>query len=206
MHGTDLILLHAAVYPDCRGRVDKTFDYHTIQLITRGSVRFCVDDDDEQRLDGRWTWSSPLGPRVRFESAVPGKSWHHRYAAFTGPLAVSWVRDGLLPNRPEPVDAPTARQAATALEESIKHASAGGRWDHLRAVNALERALLILGEKRGTASDTTEPPAWLDGVIDRLGDAEGPELDLAAEASRLAVGLTTLRRRLRETLGMSPHA
>ena len=204
MGDDDLVFLHALRIPGCRARVDKRFDYHTLQVMTRGAVRLTMDGGAGQELRGRWAWPAPVGRRVAFRALRPGGSWHHRYAAFTGPLASEWQRQGLLPDGPQELEAGLAREVAAALDETIAQVGRLGRWPRLRAANALHRALLLLAEARAAPPAAT--PAWLAGVLARLGAAEAPDVDLAAEARRAAVGESTLRRQVREATGLPPHA
>ena len=201
----EIAFLHAHETPRCRASVDKTFDYHTLQLMTRGAVALRYGGRPFD-MRGRWAW--PAGPghgRVAFGPARAGGWWHHRYAAFAGRLADRWRDEGLLPTEPQPLSSPDCRAAASALGEAIRQVNRPpGRWQRLRAANALEAALLVLAEARASPA-APDRPAWLAALLDRLADAEGPEVDLAAEARRLAVGHTTLRRAVRDAVGLPPH-
>ena len=202
----EIVFLHANEMPRCRARVAKAFGYHTLQLMTRGAVRLWYGDESFD-MRGRWAW--PAGPghgRVAFGPATDGGWWHHRYAAFAGRLADRWRDEGLMPRSPQPLSPAESRDAASALGEAIAQVNRPpSRWQRLRAANALERALLVLAEARASPA-LPDRPAWLADVLDRLADAEGPEVDLAAEADRLATGHTTLRRQVRDATGMPPHA
>ena len=159
-------------------------------------------------MRGRWAW--PAGPehgRVAFGPAAEGGWWHHRYAAFAGRLADRWRDEGLMPSEPQPLSSGESRDAAAALGEAIAQVNRPpGRLQRLRAANALERALLVLAESREVRPADCGRPAWMAALLDRLADAEGPEVDMAREADRMAMGHTTLRRAVRDATGLPPHA
>ena len=203
----EIVFLHANEMPRCRACVDKAFGYHTLQLMTRGAVRLRYDEESFE-MRGRWAW--PAGPghgRVTFGPAADGGWWHHRYAAFAGRLADRWRDEGLMPRSPHPLSPAESRDAAAALGEAIAQVNRPpGRWQRLRAANAIERALLVLAESQEVRPAGCRRPAWVVALLDRLADAEGPEVDLRAEADRLAMGHTTLRRAVRDATGLPPHA
>ncbi|MEM1013487.1 MAG: AraC family transcriptional regulator [Planctomycetota bacterium] len=199
----EIVFLHADEFPRCTAHIDKPFGYHTLQLVSRGDVVVHYDDRRHE-LSAPATWPAMPGPRrIRFHASRPDESWHHRYAAFAGTLVEQWRDQGLLPTSPQALDDHTAHVVGEALDETIAQVNKTLRWSRLKATNALERALIALAEARSTLPSTSRP-AWLAELLDRLADAEGPEPDLAHEADRLAMGLTTLRRQIGSAVGMPP--
>ena len=204
----DLIFLHAHETPRCRATVGKRFDYHTLQLMTRGAIRLSYADEPEVELRGRWAW--PAGPAwsaVAFGPSRTGGWWHHRYAAFAGRLADDWVAAGLMPRGPQSLDAGACRQVAARLSDAIAFvARPPNRLARLRATNALEGALLALADARAGPVAASDAPAWLNPILLRLADAEAADVDLAAEAETAGASVTTLRRAVLRATGLPPHA
>ena len=202
---SDIVFLHAMEVARCTASVDKSFDYHTLQVMTSGRIVVGYDRRRHE-LEGRWAWPAMPGVRrITFGVRTPGTSWHHRYAAFTGKLAERWRDDGLLPVEPQRLDAPAAAVVVAALDETIEQVNRPGRWARLKAANALERAMLHLAEARSAGTATQRPP-WLTLLLERLGDAEGPEVELSAEAGALALSVSTLRRHIVAATGLPPAA
>lgn len=198
----DLNFLHGYHRPRCDARVDKVFDYHTLQLI-QGEVELFIGSV-RHALKGWWMWGSPLGPTVRFHALRPGGTWNHRYIACTGGLAARWESLGLWPAPPQRVPAGEVRGLVRRFDELLSHAFRPGRLAHLRAVNALEGVLLQGAEIRG-ASLTHPRPPWLDSLLAELADLDTPP-DYAALARRHHMSLTTLRRRFLAATGQPLHA
>lgn len=197
----DLVFLHAQHRPDCVASVDKRFEYHTLQLMTRGAVDLWYDAYDHE-LRGAWTWPCYPGPWIRFHEHPRDSPWEHRYVAFTGPRVATWEADGLWHQEPQPVAPNDVGHLADLFDEAIQLSTSPGRWARLRAVNVVERILLLRGES--WQADTPGQPGWLGTVLSRLA-APDAELDYEDLARSVAMSLTTLRRRFRDATGSSLH-
>ncbi len=200
---TDLIFLHGSHTSQCIATVDKHFVYHTLQLMTAGSVELFYDDR-RTLMEGQWMWPCCPGPRIRFHEWPRGRPWAHRYIAMSGTRVRSWQAAGLWPEQPERIEDPyAARRLAGWMDDVIADARRPGRWSRLRAINTLERILLDRAEHRASAAPAQ--PAWLGRVLARLADLQSPEPDYAALAQEQGMSLSTLRRQFRRLTGLSPH-
>ncbi len=201
MAGEELTFLHANRFPDCAARVDKHFvDYFTLQFMSAGGLEIFYDAE-RYELTGPWAWAACPGPHIRFHAGAGHSCWQHRYCAFRGPLVARWQAAGLFPFQPpRPVAQP--QEFAQKFDELLAELKAGGPWSEWRAVNLLESLLLDLA-----AADPTkrEPPAWLRPILAELDESSELVPDFAELARRFGLGASTLRRRFRQVLGVSPH-
>ena len=114
----DLTFLRCGATPVCTARVDKHFEnYFTLQLMQSGAVELFYDDERYDLRDEPWFWPAHPGPRVRFHAAPDASSWHHRYAAFSGPLVSHWQRAGLWLDAPQ--RAPDGARSAEMFDEVL---------------------------------------------------------------------------------------
>lgn len=209
----DLSFLHCGHNPRCTAHVDKRFDYHTLQLMTRGRVELWYDNRREV-IESAGAWPCFPGPWTRFHAADAGGWWTHRYAAFSGPRVARWRREGLLLDGPQALTPRAARGLAPTLDRVISAVGRGRQMDLLRAAHELESLLLRLAELRQPALDPVDQagqgggvrPAWLDAVVHALEDTDAPDPDYAALAATQSMALSTLRRQFREALGVPLHA
>lgn len=194
-----LTFLHCGRTPRCNAVVDKRFDYFTLQLMTRGKIEVSYGAR-AYALQDSWLWTAYPGPHIRFHCAPGSASWHHRYVAFAGAQVNEWVAAGLWFEQPQQLPNEEVVTLFDGLLEQIKN---GGAWSARRATNLLEQILLTLAEVR------CEPPtreAWLVQVREAL-DADGNFApDYAHLAASCGLGLSTLRRKFKETTGTSLHA
>jgi AraC-like DNA-binding protein len=199
MRSADVTFLHSNCFPRCVAVVDKHYvGYCTLQFMQRGAIE--VSYDDRKRvLQGQWFWPSYPGLLIRFYRAPGCASWHHRYAAFTGPLVTRWIANGLFPQDAQP--APVGFDAPHEFDQLLKDIAATGRWGTLRAINQLERILIALAEQR-TQPAATEP--WMEGVVEKLSQP-GFDHDYVALAEGAGMALSTLRRRFRDATGTALH-
>jgi AraC-like DNA-binding protein len=194
-----LTFLHCGRTPRCVASVNKRFNYFTLQLMTRGKLELSYGSR-EYSLRGTWLWTAYPGPHIRFHCAPGCASWHHRYAAFAGAYVNEWKAAGLWFEEPQPLP---HEKIVALFDELLAQVRSDGAWSTRRATNLLEQILLALAESRAA------PPmreAWLDEVLDRLGDDEGFAPDYARIAASCRMGLSTLRRKFREATGTSLHA
>jgi AraC family transcriptional regulator of arabinose operon len=199
MRSADLTFLHANEDRACTSVVDKHFaGYYTLQFMQEGTLALSYDDR-KHTLAGRWFWPAYPGPLIRFTRAAGCDAWHHRYAAFTGPLVTRWIADGLFPDGPQP--APQTLDAPAEFDALLAAIRSGGRWGTLRAINQLERILIALAEDRAPTA-SAEP--WLEGVIEQLAQPAFDH-DYAALADGAGMALSTLRRRFRKATGAALH-
>jgi AraC-like DNA-binding protein len=199
---SDSLTILATTYaPVCRYRVDKHLvGYYTIQYMSEGAIELSYDDR-LYRLEGPWFWAAYPGPRTRFHRAAGIDHWFHRHVGFTGPRVGRWLALGLLPAEPWP--APPGRDWAADVDNLIAATKLPDPRGQLRSVNLLERLLLDLADARADAGGNEEP--WLAAARDSLTE-EGvftPDYERIAESAGMSI--TTLRRRFRATMGMSPH-
>ena len=210
----DLVFLHCQHAPRCDAVVDKRFDYHTLQLMTRGRVELRYGARREV-VGPAAAWPAYPGPRIRFGAAAAGGWWAHRYAAFHGPRVRRWREQGLLLQRPVRLRAPRAAELARMMDEMIVLAGGSRPLDTLRAGNLLEAILLRLAElaareaaEEGSGRGGVGPNApgdWLPLVLARLEDLSEPDPDYARLAAEHAMALSTLRRRFRQAVHTPLH-
>ena len=195
-----LIFLHNGVYHRCTAHVNKHFDdYYCLQFMSHGKVELRYDQQ-RHLMEGSHYWLAYPGPRIAFQ-AVDGKTiWTHRYLAFRGPLLRKWKREGLLPYEPQPIL--DGQDHATRFDLLRHHARRLDRWGLKRATNILEGLLLELADERVRQTDR---PRWLEHVYTHMEDSQGRECDYRRLARNLNMGLSTLRRRFKQTTGTSLH-
>lgn len=211
----DLIEVHSSHQPDCRARLDKTFDgYVSIQLITGGSVELQRRDTDGARtwrLEGSWLWYCYPGPRFAFHSTDPDEPWEHRHLAVTGKRVFDWLaRDLILP---DPVPITAGADWASRFDEARACGTTGWLAGE-RFANRVEAIVLDLAH--AAAPGTDEQPAWLRHVLTVLsgvtvpGNADGDGLaegiDYADLADQVDMAPSTLRRRFAAATGTTLHA
>lgn len=195
---TRLFTLHSAHVPQCTARVDKYFDgYFTLQYMTRGGI-FLQYDEEKYQLRGPWFWPCWPGPLTRFHLLENEASWEHRYIAFRGPAVSQWQEAGLIPFKPQqPKDPATC---AELFDQLLAMRDRNDHFGHLRCINLIESLLLRLADER---HDIQTP--WIDQVNAKLAEQRTlwPNYEQLAES--LGMGLSTLRRRYRDTAGISLH-
>lgn len=195
-------ILHAHHAPGCKARVDKHFDYFSIQFMTSGQVQL-IRDGRKEDLQGAWIWFCYPGPKIQFHSPHPGTGWDHRYAAFSGEAAGSWWDKNLIPRKPIAIsdtDIPYWRAEMDDLIELGQRVSPLGR---LRAGNQLESIVLRLADQRG--SEMKSLPQWLMPVLKVCEDFSAePDWSLAAQSCGMAP--TTFRRKFTRLMGCSPKS
>lgn len=201
---SDIVFLHGNHQLQCVATVDKRFDYHTLQFMTRGGVRVWYDDDFHD-MQGAWMWPCGPGPYMRFHEWPRGAPWEHRYIAFTGPQANAWERAGLLPKSPQPVTPAHVRPFARAFDEMLKFSKRTDRLGRLRARNLLEAILIDLAESAASTTNAIHdsPPIWMSQVFDLLRDETIDNYGQIAD--RLGMSESTLRRKFREATGTAIH-
>jgi AraC-like DNA-binding protein len=197
----ELTLLHADHRPKCIASVDKHFTYHTIQMMSRGQVELFYDDQ-RKLMRGKWCWPCHPGPTIRFHEYPKGRSWDHRYIAFTGPMIRRWDADGLLLTEPIELSDSLAHELADKFDRMLSQMNRPGRWGQAHAINLLQSILLDLAQCKTTVPPN--PPVWLNKVCEQLGKLE-MEPDYHALAESLHLSLTTLRRHFKQTTGTTLH-
>ena len=193
-----MVFLHGSRTPSCTAVVDKHFDgYVTLQLMTRGAITLSYDQV-HHALAGRWCWAAFPGPRIRFHLADDTASWDHRYVAMHGPLVSRWLSEGLIARIPQP--APNDPRFEPDFDELHGLLQSSERWAKRRAINVLERLLLVLAQAR---KDDQPMEVWLQAALSAV---DRPDYDISAVARRLGMGVSTLRRRFQAATGESIHA
>jgi AraC-like DNA-binding protein len=195
-----LTILAASYQPECRIHIDKYIvGYYTIQFMSEGGVDLSYDDR-HYSLKGQWFWSALPGPRIRFHASRDEGKWFHRHVGFTGPRVGRWMALGLLPKEPWP--APPGRDWAAAMDRVIAQTRQRDPRGQMRAVNMLEQFLLDLADARIVPQPHAEEE-WLETVRDALSQDGVFNPDYARLATDTGMSLTTLRRRFKESMGMS---
>lgn len=201
----NLRFLHGSHRPRCIASVDKRFDYHTLQLMTRGTVELAYGQN-VHRLEGGWAWPAFPGPTIRFHEWPRGRPWDHRYIAFEGTAVALWAAAGLLPQEPVCVsDREKLGRLCAVFDDLLRHTDRVSKHDHLRAFNALERLLIELADLAKPTPEDGSSPAWLEPVLEALQDWAS-EPDYAELAERVGMSASTLRRRFRRATGVTLHA
>jgi AraC-like DNA-binding protein len=196
-----LTILATTYAPQCAHRVDKRLvGYYTVQYMSAGAVELSYDTRT-YRLEGAWFWTAYPGPRTRFNAAPGTSHWFHRHVGFTGPRVSRWLALGLLPAEPWP--APPGKDWAADMDALIATRLQRDPRSHLRAVNLLERLLLDLADARSEGGGQEEP--WLAATRDALTEEGVFAPDYERIAAEAGMSITTLRRRFRRAMGMSPH-
>jgi AraC-like DNA-binding protein len=198
----DLVFLHGRHTPKTIACVDKRFDYHTLQLMSAGSVRISYDDRAAV-LEGAWVWPCMPGPQIRFHEWSRGKAWDHRYVAFSGTRVGRWAASGLLLDAPQHIETALHDRLKRLFDELYNFLHEPRRWAEMQAANTLERILLLLAEDRERQS-AQQTEAWLVAVLDELSDLskDRPYEQLAADQN---MSLPTLRRRFFQATGSPIH-
>jgi len=109
----------------------------------------------------------------------------------------------LWPTEAQP--APPNRDWPAHFDELIVCANRSDHWGRLRGINLLEQMLILLAEARAQPPILARLP-WLETVLESL-EAEGvfaPDYENLARET--GMGMSTLRRRFKETTGGSLHA
>lgn len=195
-----IVFLHSNHRPRCVDTVDKRFGYHTVQLMTSGSVRLSYDSARHD-LDGAWLWTCHPGPRIRFHEWPRGEPWDHRHLAVSGPRVDGWEAAGLWPRSPVAVPAADVERWVDALSGIIACSVRPERRSRLRAAALLEVFLLDWQELSSGADDAG--PGWLSTAMAALRGPQRPDYD--ALAGSLGWSLSTLQRRFRAATGSSLH-
>ena len=197
----DLTFLFGEFVPRCTHRIDKTFDdYQTLQFMAAGEVELSIDGR-KQVLSGANFWSCYPGPRISFHVAPGKKTWTHRYIAFRGSRVKRWQRDGLFPIQPQP--APAGMEMDIRFDRVLEFSRSGDRFSLVRAIHDLEGILIDLAQAR---THPPEQPTWLKHVQSRLEEfSTGGEPNYEMLAEELRMTASTLRRRFRDAMGISPH-
>lgn len=193
-----LTFLHCGHMPRCTATVDKTFDYFTLQLMTRGELALQYDALAYE-LRGAWVWPTYPGPATRFGRAPGCQWWEHRYVAFQGASVSRWQAENLWPEQPQPLP----HEGVVGLfDELLGNALRNDLWSARRATILLELILLELAQTRKQAPHDR---AWLDTVLRLLDEDENFAPDYERLAHECGWGLSTLRRRFREATGVTLH-
>jgi AraC-like DNA-binding protein len=198
----DLTFLYGQYVPQCDHVIDKHYDdYQTLQYMAGGAVELGVGET-QYLLKGKWFWSAFAGPRISFHVAVGHSTWTHRFIAFRGPLVGRWTAERLFPIVPQ--RPPGGRDFAGRFDQLLRNAGRADRWGRLHAINLVEGILIELAEAR---SQVPAGEPWLDRTLEVLtAAADGGEVDYAGLSEELGMDQTTLRRRFRAAMSMSPHA
>jgi len=200
MKTQDLAFLHGLHTPKCHARVSKHFqDYYTLQLMEDGCLELFYEEE-RWLLEGTWFWPAYPGPYTRFHVGSGQNIWNHRYIAFKGPLANQWYTEGLYPMLPQSVS--SVKAITGQFDELLREFHQPGQWHQLKAINILERILINLAEARH-AEQTNVP--WLESVLSEINKAPHFSVDYENIAQEHGMSLSTLRRKFRNTSGISIH-
>ena len=199
MFPSSLTLLHSGAIPDCAVRLERVFEFFTLQLMTQGAVELAYDGK-MITLRGSWFWLAGGGAHIRFQPTPDACSWNHRYVVFCGPLANSWQAEGLLPNRAQPI--PADKDYIAVFDEFLAQARRADAWGQARAKNLLEQLVFALADAR-----VCEPAAdaWLHRALDHLEVTGEFAPDYARMAAELGMSLSALREQFREVTGKPLH-
>jgi len=217
-----LSFLHAGAMPRCRARVDKRFDYYTVQFMTEGAVELWYG---RRRFEmrGAWAWFIEPGQTVRFHPLEHAGSWNHRYAAIAptgegGEKLRRWRQTKLWPQHPKHVPDQQIESLAQRMDALIRHSVRTDDCGRARGRCELEALLLQLTDPRDPGGPDAEnasdrqadaspaPGRWAATVQHRLRKNLDQEMDYHALAEELGISLSTLRRRFRDATGESMHA
>lgn len=198
--GRQIQFLFGQFLPQCNHNIDKYFsDYYVLQYMDGGEVELKVDDLSHH-LQGRWFWSSYPGPRISFHARLPGATWVHRYLAFNGSIAKTWMATGLLPVPPQHL-APSM-DYSDRFDELLALSRRTDRWGIARAALLLETILTELAEARAKPQAM---PEWLESGLARI-TALGADVDYDKLAIEAGMSTRTFRRKFAVALGSSPRA
>lgn len=197
----DLTFLHGNYVPDHHYVTDRHYiDYYSLKLMTRGRVKLRYDSRSYV-LEGAWFWPAYPGPHIHFYATSESVVWEHRYVTFRGSLVEQWQAAGLWWHDPQAM--PLNRDFPRRFDVMLQNMEQHDRWSKLRAVNLLEQILIDLADDR--AKSVRRPP-WLMLVLDELHTTKAFVPDYRRLAARCHMGLSTLRRRFKEAMGLSLHA
>jgi AraC-like DNA-binding protein len=193
-----LTFLHCGYTRRCTAIVDKTFDYYTLQLMTRGGLEVCYDERSTV-IQGGWLWTAFPGPHIRFHRAADCAWWEHRYVAFRGSLVSELKAAKLWFDEPQPLP---QKRVVSLFDELLENALRTDRWGARRATILLEQILLELAEARAQPANDE---AWLERVLTELGRDHDFAPDYETLARACGMGLSTLRRRFKAATGATLH-
>jgi AraC family transcriptional regulator of arabinose operon len=195
-----LQFLFGQYVPRCNHRIDKYFeDYYVFQFMDGGAIDLQIDEKN-YRLQGRYFWSSYPGPRIRFHTADPGKTWVHRYLAFRGATVKQWTASGIFPIAPQQ-PSPTA-DYAQRFDDLLELSRRTDPWGLARAGLLMETILTELAEARSKPQTT---PEWLETSLAQI-TSLGAEIDYDKLAAEAGLSPRTFRRRFTAVLGISPQS
>jgi AraC-like DNA-binding protein len=193
-----LSFLHCGHTRRCTAAVNKTFDYFTLQLMTRGSLEVMYDANSFL-IDGGWLWPAFPGPHIRFHRAPDCAWWEHRYVAFRGSLVNEWKAARLWFDEPQPLP---GKRVVQLFDELLGNALRTDNWGARRATILLEQILIELAEARAQAAPYEE---WLECVMNELRQEQSFAPDYERLSRACGMGLSTLRRRFRDATGTTLH-
>lgn len=200
----DLKLLHGSHSPVTKALVDKSFTYYTLQFIESGCVELFYDDE-RYELNKNWVWPAHPGPHIRFHAWPRGRSWNHRYMAFSGPRVAEWEEGGLVLLRPQEVPSAHVGEFIFNFDQLHRYAKEYGRQSEIRAVNLLESLLLDLASWRSRDADSmTLKPPWFE-ELKRAVESFDEEPNYENLAKSQGISVNTLRTTFRKLTGTSPH-
>ncbi|MHC4871264.1 MAG: helix-turn-helix domain-containing protein [Planctomycetota bacterium] len=179
--------------------MDKHFDgYYTLQYMDQGGIDISFGSQ-KYKLEGKYFWCHFPGPRIALGLAQNHDFWHHRYLAFSGPLAVRWHTEGLLFDIPQ--KAPQSINWAPRMDQLLSLHNRTDRTGILKRINLLESILIDLAENR---TEFSNPQPWLEYVIKYLENEDG-DISYNALAAECNMALSTLRRKFKSSTGVSIH-
>lgn len=199
MLNRDLIFLHQGSVPLCNVYMEKRFEgYYTLQFMESGAVSLSYDNN-RQIISGPHFWCHYPGPNIILHPADKKKTWHHRYLAFSGPLAVKWHSEGLFPEKAQ--KAPKRKNWPEIFDRLLYLDKRTDSIGTMKRINILESILIDLAENR---QDKTRHEPWFEYAATRINDTEG-YITYGKLAKECNMALSTLRRKFRENAGIPLH-
>ena len=197
----DLQFLFSAFVPKCTHVVDKHFEgYSTLQFMEAGRVQLQIGQK-QHVMDGPWCWSCHAGPRIRFRTAILGKTWVHRYLAFRGPAVARWQKALLYPIDPQAIS--PEMDVPTKMDLIIELSKRSDRWGLVRAVLNLELLLVELAEARSKIDARKKGSLQELKLIPEIGNEP---INLESHAINAGMSSRTFRRHFKQRMGVSPRA
>jgi AraC-like DNA-binding protein len=201
----DLAFIAGDVDPASRGvvRGQRWPSYVSLQLYlpTRAPLRFRVDDGPWHRFTTpTFYWHHPRHRYAYGPDGPPG-AWHHHWVAFQGERGFRLIEqgfmplsaDGFCPAGPGALAGERFARLVACLERPAAHAE---------AVILLETLLAQAGEAAAPERGTR---ALVRDLIARIEAEPFAVWDLAAEARRIGISASQLRRHSLACCGRSPH-
>lgn len=193
------------VYRGERPSCTRALPHYALKLLEEGAGSFARDGGPARRLRApALFWQAP-GIEHTWGPAAGG--WTIRYVQFAGPRAEALFRDGFDALTPEGVlPLPHAEPIRTLLRDADAAVQCPGGLEAATLLPVVERILLAACRAQ-TGGDAVASALnrGIDGLVRRMAERPGAEVDVAREAETLGYSYGHFRRAFRARTGVAPQ-